>query len=197
MVLIGGGGQFNITARNLDLGATEGIVSEGPLADPALANYFTHGADINLTLAGNLDMFSTTISSLNGGSINILAGGSINVGSATFVGDNSVARGIFTTDSSSDISVIANGDIDVNGSRIAAYDGGNITVESLTGNVSTGNGGLGSVPVEKIFVNPVTRQIETYTPTIPGSGILATTVAGSDFSTQIEIILGKYIRKRF
>jgi hypothetical protein len=31
------------------------------------------------------------------------------------------------------------------------------------------------VPVEKIYVDPVTRRIEIYTPTIPGSGILATT----------------------
>ena len=172
--LLGGGGQFNLTARNLDLGATTGIVSEGPLMNHALANYFTRGADINVSLSGNLDMFSTTISSVNGGAINIFAGGSINVGSSLFAGDNSVARGIFTVDPS-DVTVIANGNINVNGSRIAAYDGGNIKVESLTGNVDTGNGGLGSVPVEKAFVDPVTRAIETYTPTIPGSGILATT----------------------
>jgi filamentous hemagglutinin family protein len=175
---LGGGGEFDITARNLDLGATAGIVSQGPLANPALANYFTRGANINVTLSGNLDMFSTTISSLNGGNVTVVAGGSINVGSKDFLGNDNVARGIFTVDQS-DVTVIAHGDIEVNGSRIAAYDGGNVTVQSLAGNVDAGTGGLGSVPVEEIYVDPVTHAINTYTPTIPGSGILATTLPPS------------------
>ncbi len=172
--LVGGGGHFSIKAGNMDLGATAGIVSQGPRENPALANYFTRGADINLTLSGNLDMFSTTISSLNGGNISVNAGGYVNVGSTVFIGSDAVARGIFTVDKS-DVSLIANGDIDLNGSRVAAYDGGNITVESLGGNIDAGNGGIGSVGVEKIVVDPVTRVIQTFEPTIPGSGILATT----------------------
>jgi hypothetical protein len=171
---IGGGGTFDITAHNLDLGSTAGIVSQGPAANHALANYFTHGANINVDLGGNLDMFSTTISSLNGGAISVSANGSINVGSRIFHGNDTAARGIFTVDPS-DVTVIAGGDINVNGSRIAAYDGGKVTIESLNGNVDAGTGGLGSTPVEKIYVDPVTRAVETYTPTIPGSGILATT----------------------
>jgi len=172
--LIGGGGQFNITARNMDLGATAGIVSQGPRENPALANYFTEGADVNVNLSGNLDMFSTTISSLNGGDVTVNVGGYANIGSTYFVGDDSVARGIYTVEKS-DVSVAAGGNIDLNGSRIAAYDGGNITVESLTGSVDAGTGGVGSVSVEEILVDPVTRQILTFEPTIPGSGILATT----------------------
>lgn len=57
--------------------------------------------------------------------------------------------------------------------------GGNVTVRSLEGNVDAGTGGLGSVSVEKIYVDRVTRVIKTYTPTIPGSGILATTFPAS------------------
>jgi hypothetical protein len=38
-----------------------------------------------------------------------------------------------------------------------------------------GTGGNGAATVEKIYVDPVTRRILTYAPTIPGSGILATT----------------------
>ncbi|HVV72480.1 MAG TPA: filamentous hemagglutinin N-terminal domain-containing protein, partial [Verrucomicrobiae bacterium] len=68
---IGGGGQFNFTARNMDLGATVGIVSQGPRENLALANYFTHGAAINVSLSGNLDMFSTKIASLNGGGVSV------------------------------------------------------------------------------------------------------------------------------
>lgn len=171
---LGGGGTFDIRAQNLDLGATVGIVSQGPRANSALAELFAHGADINLVLSGDLDMFSTKIASLNGGDISIVAGGEVNVGSRTFNVGDANARGIFTTDPS-DVTVIATGDINVNGSRIAAYDGGNVLVRSLEGNVDAGTGGNGVATVEKIYVDPVTRQILTYSPTIPGSGILATT----------------------
>lgn len=171
---IGGGGKFEITANDLDLGATAGIVSYGPRANPALANLFTRGADISVALTGDLEMFSTTISSLNGGNISVLSGGEINVGSRTFVAPDSNARGIFTADRS-DVTVIARGNINVNGSRIAAYDGGNVLVRSLEGDVDAGSGANGAAIVERIYVDPETRRILTYAPTIPGSGILATT----------------------
>ncbi|MFO1511711.1 MAG: filamentous hemagglutinin N-terminal domain-containing protein [Verrucomicrobiota bacterium] len=172
---LGGGGQFNITARNLDLGATIGIVSQGPRGNLALAKYFTRGADINVSLSGNLDMFFTKIASVNGGNITVLADhGYVTVGSRATVTADQTARGIFTTDQS-DITVIARDDIDVNGSRIAAYDGGNVFVRSLEGDVDAGTGTGGAATVEKIYVDPVTRAVLSYSPTIPGSGILATT----------------------
>jgi hypothetical protein len=159
----------------MDLGTTLGIQSVGPLNNPALANYFLQGANINVNLTGNLDMFSTIISSENGGDVNVNADGDINVGSATFAGDNvQQARGIFTV-AKSDVTVVAGGNIELNGSRIAAYDGGNITVESLHGNVDAGNGVNGFVTVEDVYVDPVSRKIFTDTTSIPGSGILATT----------------------
>jgi filamentous hemagglutinin family protein len=171
---IGGGGRLEVSAQNLDLGATAGIVSYGPRANPALAQLFTRGADVNVALSGNLEMFSTTISTLNGGDITVSAGGSVNVGSRDFTGTGASARGIFTVDPS-DVTVIARGNINVNGSRIAGYDGGSVLVRSLEGDVDAGSGGNGAATVEKIYVDPVTRQILTYAPTIPGSGILATT----------------------
>jgi hypothetical protein len=171
---LGGGGAFDVRAHNLDLGATSGIVSQGPRGNAALAKLFTEGADLNVTLGGNLEMFSTKIASLNGGDITVVAEGSVNVGSRTFTASDANARGIFTVDPS-DVTVIARGNIDVNGSRIAGYDGGNVTVRSLEGNVDAGTGGSGSATVEKLSVDPLTRQILTYSPTIPGSGILATT----------------------
>jgi len=73
------------------------------------------------------------------------------------------------------VTVIARGNVNVNGSRIAAYDGGDVLVRSLEGDVDAGTGGGGAATVEKIFVDPTTRVIRTYAPTIPGSGILATT----------------------
>jgi hypothetical protein len=171
---LGGGGTFTIIAHDLDLGATVGIVSDGPSRNLALANYFTHGADIKVLLSGNLDMFSTKIASLNGGAINVYANGDISVGSRNFSTGGQAARGIFTLDDS-DVTVIARGNINVNGSRIAAYDGGNVLVRSLEGNVDAGTGGGGAATVQKVYVNPVTRQVLTDVETIPGSGILATT----------------------
>jgi len=178
---IGGGGQFDVSAHNLDLGATVGIVSQGPRGNSALANYFDHGADINVNLTGDLDMFSTTISSLNGGNIFVSADGNVNVGSSTFIGNDAQARGIFTAQKS-DVAVTAGGNINLNGSRVAAYDGGNVFVKSLHGNVDAGTGGNGSVTVEEINVDPITHAITTSTPTIPGSGILATTFPDSPYS---------------
>ncbi len=171
---IGGGGTFTITAHDLDLGATVGIVSDGPSRNVALADYFTEGADLNVLLSGSLDMFSTKIASLNGGDINVYADGDISVGSRNFSTGGQAARGIFTLDDS-DVTVIARGDINVNGSRIAAYDGGNVLVRSLEGNVDAGTGGSGAATVQKVYVDPVTRQILTDVETIPGSGVLATT----------------------
>lgn len=171
---IGGGGRFEVSAHNLDLGATAGIISQGPRRNASLAQLFTRGADIQVNLSGNLDMFSTAIASLNGGHIDVTADGHVNVGSRDFNAIDAAARGIFTVDPSN-VTVTARGNINVNGSRIAGYDGGNVTVRSLEGNVDAGTGGSGSATVEKIHVDPITRQIFTYSPTIPGSGILATT----------------------
>ncbi|MFN0067572.1 MAG: hypothetical protein ACKVYV_08040, partial [Limisphaerales bacterium] len=171
---LGGGGAFDLRAGSLDLGATAGIVSQGPRANRALAQIFTRGADISLTLDGDLGLFSTRIASQNGGDISIFAGGDVAVGSRDFTADDRTARGIYTVDPS-DVTVIARGDINVNGSRIAAYDGGDVTVRSLEGNIDAGAGGQGGVRVERLYVDPETREILTFAPTIRGSGILATT----------------------
>jgi len=108
--------------------------------------------------------------------------GNVNVGS-TYVPDNDqYARGIYTT-GDSDVSVIAGGNIEVAGSRIATYDGGNVTVESLHGNVDAGNGGTGSVTVDEYYVDPTTGITEFENPTIPLSGILAMTFPPRDSSS--------------
>ncbi len=177
---IGGGGQFNITARNMDLGTTPGIQSMGVgyyqdnSGNYPLANLFTTGANIGVHLTGDLDMYSSSIASLNGGAISVFAGGNVNAGSPDFTVNSSGARGIFSA-GQGDVSVIANGNISVNGSRIAAYDGGNVTVESLNGNINAGSGGNGYVIVYDFVVDPITRAVTSYAPTIPGSGILTTT----------------------
>ena len=183
---IGGGGKFEITARNLDLGTTPGIQSKGvgfyrTTSGFPLASRFNHGAGIDINLTGDLVMYSSSIASLNGGDIAINAGGRVSVGSSDFSVTASGARGIYSA-SLGDVSVVSHGDINVNGSRIAAYDGGNVTVESLNGNINAGTGGFGYVTLTAYYVNPVTHRVYTDNPTIPGSGILATTFPPRDSS---------------
>ena len=109
-----------------------------PVTTYPLAKYFTRGADINVNVSGNLDMFSTSISSVNGGNISIIAGGDVNAGSDFLPSTRLRPRHFHQR--AGRLSVIANGDINVNGSRIVTYDGGNITVESLNGSVNAGMG---------------------------------------------------------
>ena len=185
---LGGGGRFSISANSIDLGTTAGIQSLGvslytigssyPLAAKA---GFTRGADVVIKTIGDLDMFSSSIASVNGGNISINAGGEVNVGSADFTVNSTSTRGIYTS-GQSDVSVIAKGDINVNGSRIAGYDGGNVTVESLDGDINAGTGGSGFVIVSAFYVDPATHAVFTDSPTIPGSGILTTTFPARDAS---------------
>ena len=127
-----------------------------------------------------------SIASLNGGNISINTSGDVNAGSSVFTVNSVSALGIYTCQG--DVSVIANGDININGSRIAAYDGGNVTVESLHGNIDAGTGANGYVAVKEFYVDPVSRQVFSTTEAIPGSGILATTfpspLPGSTFPAQ-------------
>jgi hypothetical protein len=78
--------------------------------------------------------------------------------------------------------VTAVGNIDVAGSRIAAYNGGNIDVESLQGNVNAGTGGTGTAKFTVFNVDPVTGAVSTGITEVNGSGILATTLPGGPLS---------------
>jgi len=182
---IGGGGQFNISARNIDLGTSPGIQSKGvgfynnrgiyPLASLfGNGGVFDRGADISVNVTGDLTMFSSSIASLNGGNIQVNAGDNINVGSANFTVNTLGARGIYTS-SQANVAVYANGNINLNGSRIAAYNGGNVTVESFNGDINAGTGGSGFVSLNAFYENPSTHVVYPASFTIPGSGILATT----------------------
>jgi filamentous hemagglutinin family protein len=178
---LSGPGNFNISANSIDLGISVGISVLAP--DSALAAISPYGANINVTTVGDLEMTSTKISneSLLGG-INLNVGGTLDVGGQlTAFGNADSPKGIFTT-SGGNVSVTANGDVNVDGSRIAAYDGGNIAVESETGDVNAGDGGNGYVSFNALQLDPLTGGLVAIPATIPGSGILETTVVGSDAS---------------
>ncbi|MGA2540350.1 MAG: filamentous hemagglutinin N-terminal domain-containing protein [Verrucomicrobiota bacterium] len=181
---IGGLGQFNITANSLDLGVAAGIISEGAFKNPALAA-LGGGADINLTLQGDLTLFSSEISSYDGGAINIFAGGAIDAGLGSLpFSPPDTPYGIWTS-GHSDVHVVAEGNVEVNGSRIAAFNGGNVFVESLDGNVDAGSGGSGQISFNTVQVNPVTHAASTGVEYFIGSGILTSTFYNSPASEAV------------
>ncbi|MFO1475627.1 MAG: filamentous hemagglutinin N-terminal domain-containing protein [Verrucomicrobiota bacterium] len=175
---LAGPGQFNITARNIDLGVSGGINVLAP--DAALAGISPYGALLNIATSGSLDMTSTRIANESlGGGIILTVGGELNVGGQfTTFGDPNAPKGIFTT-SGGGVSVTAGGDVNVNGSRIAAYDGGNIGITSLHGDINAGSGGSGYVSMNAIEL-AADGSLVHIPASIPGSGILATTVPGGN-----------------
>ena len=174
---LAGPGIFKIDALNIDLGISGGI-TVNPL-DAALAGISLHSAALDIHTSGDLQMTASKIANLGlAGDINLTVDGSLNVGGEfTAFDDPNAAKGIFTA-SGGNISVTASGDVNVNSSRIAAYNGGNITVESLNGDVNAGVGGAGYVSVNAQQLDS-NGQLDFVTQSIPGSGILATTLPGS------------------
>jgi filamentous hemagglutinin family protein len=185
---IGGPGEFNITAASLDLGASGGILSwgrgNGSLA-PGGINYGSvpgtigSGATINLTVDGDIGMLTSTIASFDGGDVNVTStGGKIDLGLASLPlhpsKPGNAAYGIYTS-GHSNVKVIADKDINIQSARIAAFNGGNIFVESLTGDVNAGNGANEALVVPVVLRDLITGLLTTGSirPKPFGSGILA------------------------
>jgi len=185
---IGGPGALAISARNMDLGISHGIRSVGTLLNSSLASVSLQGADLSLTLAGDLTMASSQIASFNGGNINLNAGGKMDIGSQDQFTSDDTPKGIYTAHGG-DVTVQSAGDINVNGSRIATYDGGNINVTvppkpgeilgpgefSADGDVNAGGGARGFFTVTTQQLNPLTGQLELRNDQFFGSGIVALT----------------------
>jgi hypothetical protein len=97
---------------------------------------------VNVKIAGDLTMFTSAIAALGSGNVNVnSASGSLELGSADLIGlpVPALTTGIFTA-GGGDITVKAQGDINVDGSRIATFNGGNIFIESFAGSVNAGAG---------------------------------------------------------
>ena len=174
-----GPGTFNVNADTMDLGVSGGIRVLAP--DSAAESISLYGANLNVTTLGDLSMTSTKISNESlGGNVDVTVGGALNVGDQfSTLGDPTLPKGIYTT-GGGNVTVTAQGDVDINGSRIATYDGGNIAVESQTGDVNAGTGGAGYVAFTALQLDPLTDSLINIPATIPGSGIVATTVPGAD-----------------
>jgi filamentous hemagglutinin family protein len=202
--VVGGTGQFNVTADSISLGNSEGILSVGnddqaPLGRDYsfLGPYITSGAGINV-MASYLEMPGSTIASLAGGNVTVTCTGeipnsplngngvgvSMDLGSQELLGFedqimnvNNFGLGIYTT-GAGDVNVTALGTINVDSSRIATFDGGNINVESLTGDVNAGTGGAGVVPIRYYAPNYSGSGLEPVE-FVPANGIVAGTLTAS------------------
>lgn len=180
---IGGPGQFVVNAGSISLGNTYGILSCG-VADPAggfgrygnLVSLTQAGASVNVTVAGELVMPASTIATLGGGDVAVTGTGSLEVGRADLpVQRREVSPGIFTS-GAGNVALAARGDIDIAGSCVGAFDGGNVSVVSLAGNVNAGTGWYLPLSLIVDFVNPVTGQAAFYQEASFGGGIMAETL---------------------
>lgn len=202
--IVGGPGQFDVQASSISLGNSQGILTLGVGANVGinykyLAPYTPSGADLNVTVTGSdptgtvngvpatvasLDMPASAIAALGGGNVNVTStSGSMDLGSQDLLdaevlvaGVHAYALGIFTS-GPGDVNVSASGDINIDSSRVGAFDGGNINVESYQGNVNAGSGGANASLIETYYVDPRTGLAANYQESIYANGIAAESLA--------------------
>ncbi|HKW31248.1 MAG TPA: hypothetical protein VJT54_18130, partial [Verrucomicrobiae bacterium] len=199
--VVGGTGEFDVTAGSISLGNSRGILSVGNGKSSTgqdysyLTPYITSGANINVN-AGYLEMPSSTIASLGGGNVTVDCTGeipnsplnnngvgfSMDLGSQELLGfetqimtAHNLGLGIYTA-GSGDVNVTALGTINIDSSRIATFDGGNINIESLTGDVNAGTGGASVVPVNYYAPNYFGIDPLEF---VPANGIVAGTLTAA------------------
>jgi filamentous hemagglutinin family protein len=130
----------------------------------------------------SLDMFTSTIATLGGGNLNLTSDhGSMNLGTSLLFNTSIyVALGVYTA-AGGDVNVTAQGDVNINGSRIATYNGGNIDITSTGGNVSVGSGGATQSGVFLTYTDAGTPGY--YQEFVYGSGIVANTLVPASAAT--------------
>ncbi len=201
--VVGGTGQFNVTAGSISLGNSAGIISAGNGGTPNtqflshsysfLAPYITSGANINVTVLDpqqtvngltepSLYMPASAIASLGGGDVNVSApNGSIDLGSQELLSFETqimnvshIGLGVYAA-ASGNVSVTALGNINIDSSRIATFDGGNVFVESYGGDVNAGSGGTVAIPIDYFTPGFSDFPLEV----IPANGIVAGTLTAA------------------
>ena len=177
----------SIPANSISLGNSAGILTEGVGGRYGyLAPYTASGATLNVTVTGDLTMPASTIAALAGGNVTVTStGGSLDLGSQDLVDDeqevaaaHNLALGIYTS-GVGNVTVTAPGTINIDSSRIAAFNGGAVNVESFQGAVDAGSGGASEIPVYYYYVNPQTGAAAFYLEDVYASGIAAETLVGA------------------
>lgn len=187
-----GPGQFTLNCATLELDHSAAIAAKESLFPVGDALY---GSTLTVTTTGNMSL-TTTTSLVNYGldgnllvNVGLGQGGTLNLGGLASDADseNSPTAGIFTS-SGGNVVVQAGGDISLGTSRIATFDGGNVTVLSQNGNINCGQGDLGVTYVDYAYeLDPVGNTLVDLLAGlgpnlssglgfgIPGSGIRANT----------------------
>jgi filamentous hemagglutinin family protein len=213
--VVGGTGEFDVTAGSISLGNSRGILSVGNAGTPNsqflnhtysyLTPYITSGANIYVKVnanpaipdaTGSLEMPSSTIASVGGGNVTVDCEGeipnsplnnngvgvSMDLGSQDLLGFeaqimtvNNLGLGIYAA-GPGDVNVTALGTINIDSSRIASFDGGNVTVTSKTGDVNAGTGGASVVPIQYFAPNYFGNNPVEY---VPANGIVAGTLTAA------------------
>lgn len=199
--VVGGTGEFDINAGSISLGNSSGILSLGNGDHLASADYSylttllqsAPAAGINI-VSGTLEMPISTIAALAGGDVNITCTGadsdnvSMDLGSqdlvqfeAQIMNLDNFGLGVYTS-GGGDVNVIAQGTINIDSSRIATFNGGDIFIESLNGDVNAGSGGNVAIPVnvfsplanlaipfEQVYANGIVAQTLVNASEVPGA----------------------------
>ena len=128
--------------------------------------------------SGDIDLVFSQIKTESGGDINLLTpGGSINVGLAGALAG--VIKGAsdlgIVAETTGNVNVLTNNDLNVNQSRVFTLGGGDITAWSSAGSIDAGKGAKSAVsaPAPVASVTPAGQILITYPPVISGSGIQA------------------------
>ena len=198
--VVGGTGEFDVTAGSINLGNSAGILSVGNgdnflgRSYSYLTPYITSGANIVVN-AGYLEMPSSSIAALGGGNVTVTGTGIIpgspvnssgvgitmDLGSqsllpfeAEIMAASNVGLGIYTT-GGGNVDVTALGTINIDSSRIATFAGGNVTVLSKTGDVNAGSGGAIPIPVNSF--SPLFKFPYQPVEYVYANGIVADTLA--------------------
>lgn len=127
--------------------------------------------------AGNLSLIASQIYTESGGNISILVpGGSIDVGLAftpVGIGKKSPGQLGIVAVGTGNVDIYAEGDVNVNASRIFTLGGGNILIWSDEGSIDAGNGSKSSLAAPPPIINVTTNgaiQVN-YGGSLSGSGI--------------------------
>ena len=127
--------------------------------------------------SGDIDMTLSQIGNLCGAApVYIFTAGTLNAGRSTFVTAAQVqSTGIFTAEGGA-INIFANGDVNVNESRVMTFMGGDITVWSDSGGINAGIGSKTAIDTTPPAVEKVgSGTAIVFTPPPVGSGIRAVT----------------------
>jgi filamentous hemagglutinin family protein len=203
-LIVGGMGEFDVEAGSINLGNSDGILSVGNAGTPTspFLSYVSYsfltpymiaagvsGATVKVTITqadpnpttSSLEMPSSTIAALGGGDVTVYSeNGSMDLGSqdllpfeGQIMGNTGLGLGIYTS-GGGDVNVTASGDINVDSSRIASFNSGNVNVISQTGNVDAGSGGTIAIPVSAF---PLFTTLPTPYEYAYANGIVADTLS--------------------